>query len=91
MSAWRIARTCCLGIGFGVEAFGDIVHCRSGSLLDLSLQSIIFLKAWFLGQVIDLTGQFACQLPCLNIFKVLDLHAFLGSSVPGSGFPVLNL
>jgi hypothetical protein len=63
-------------VGFRIETFSDIVHCRSGSFLNLSLQSIILFKTLFPGQAVDLVRQFSRQLPCLNIFKMLDFHLF---------------
>jgi hypothetical protein len=45
------------------------VHCRSGSFLNLSLQSIILLKTLFLGLVAGFVRQLSRQLPCLNIFN----------------------
>lgn len=76
-------RTCAFGvaqepdklrIGVGIEALGNIVHGRSGSILDLSFQPVSLLEARLPGQAVGLAGQFARQFPCLNILKPLNLH-----------------
>jgi hypothetical protein len=47
---------------------------RTGRFLDLSLQSIILLQAWLLGQAVNLAGKLAGQLPGRHILKSLDFH-----------------
>jgi hypothetical protein len=56
------------------------VHRGARSILYLSLEAKVFRKMLLSGQLIDISSQFASELPGLDVFGILNLHLTLFKS-----------
>ena len=67
-----------------LETFGYVRHHGNSGTAYLIAKSKIMSKPSLIGNGLDFPGQFSCLLPCLDIFKLLNLSHIRSAQVSSS-------